>query len=77
MRTNAHLDVTVRTPTDGAVPVSFDEQQADDLQAAVRQPRRLVGGLELDPTTNRPAELKLERIDPVEQLAIDLDPAEF
>jgi hypothetical protein len=66
----------LRTPTQSAVDVSFSEEQADDIQAALRRRSTVRGDVLYDPTTNTARSVRLtEIVRGIEQLA--LDPDEF
>lgn len=68
----AHL----RTPTKASVDVSFSDEQADDIQAALRQPSTVRGDVLYDAKTHTAKSVRLtEIVRGIEQLA--LDPADF
>jgi hypothetical protein len=66
----------LRTPTDAAVDVSFSDEHADDIQAALRQSATVRGDVLYDPKTHTAKSVRLtEIVRGIEQLA--LDPREF
>jgi hypothetical protein len=68
----AHL----RTPSKSAVEVSFSDKQADDIQAALREPSTVRGEVLYDPKTHTAKSVRLtEIVRGIEQLG--LDPGEF
>lgn len=60
-----------------SVAVEFDEEQADDIQEALRAPAQLVGQISYDPKTSRAIKVELRTITRAEQLAMRLEPGEF
>lgn len=66
----------LRTPTEAAVEVSFSEEHADDIHAALRERSTVRGDVLFDPKTHTAKSVSLtEIVRGIEQLA--LDPGEF
>ena len=66
----------LRTPTEAAVEVTFSEEHADDIQAALRRSATVRGEVLYDPRTHAAKRVRLKEIvRGIEQLAID--PSEF
>ena len=66
----------LRTPAEAAVEVTFSNEQADDIQAALRQSATVRGDVLYDPTTHTAKSVRLtELVRGIEQLV--LDPGEF
>ena len=64
----------LRTPTDTAVEVTFSDEQADDIQAALRQSSTVRGEVRYDPKTHTAKSVRLtELVRGIEQLALDPD----
>jgi hypothetical protein len=61
----------LRTPTETAIDVSFSDEQADVIQAALRQRSTVRGDVAYDPTTNVARSVRLMEIVPgIEQLVL-------
>ena len=67
----------LRTATEPGVQVSFDDDLADDIQAALRQQASFRGEVLYDPETSVAKSVRLHRIDRGEQLVLGLDAEEF
>ena len=67
----------LRTTTEPAVQVSFDEGLADEIQAALRQQASFRGEVVYDAKSNVAKSVRLQRIERGEQLVLGLDPEEF
>lgn len=67
----------LRTPTEPAVQVAFDDDLADDIQDALRQQASFRGEVLYDPRSNVAKSVRLQRIERGEQLVLGLDPEEF
>jgi hypothetical protein len=67
----------LRTATDPAVTVTFDEDLADDIQLALRQQATLRGEVMYDQKTNVARSVRLQRLERGQQLVLGLDPEEF
>lgn len=66
----------LRTPTEDAVEVAFSDDQADEIQAALRQSSTVRGDVSYDAKTHTAKSVRLTKIvRGIEQLA--LDPSEF
>jgi hypothetical protein len=66
----------LRTPTEAGIDVAFTEDQADAIQAALRQSSTVRGEVAYDPKTNTAKSVQLrEIVRGIEQL--ELDPGEF
>jgi hypothetical protein len=66
----------LRTPADAAIDVSFSDEQADSIHAALRQSSTVHGDVLYDPTTRTAKSVRLtEIVRGIEQLV--LDPGEF
>ena len=67
----------LRTATEPAVQVSFDDDLADAIQYALRQHASFRGEVVYDPRTSVARAVRLQRIDRGEQLVLGLDAEEF
>ena len=67
----------LRAPTREVVEVRFDEDHADDIQAALRQRTALQGEVAYDPKTQLVRSVKLRRIVRGEQMILGLDTDDF
>lgn len=67
----------LRTTTEPAVHVSFDEDLADEIQAALRQQASFRGEVVYDAKSNIARSVRLQRIERGEQLVFGLDSEEF
>lgn len=67
----------LRAADGGPVGVTFDEDQSEEIQEALRRPAQLVGEIAYDPETARAVSVKLRAITRAEQLAMSLDAGEF
>jgi hypothetical protein len=66
----------LRTPTEAGVEVSFSDEQADEIQAALRQRSSVRGDVLYDPKNHSAKSVRLtEIVSGIEQLVID--PGEF
>ncbi|MGO9789283.1 MAG: hypothetical protein ACLP8S_07110 [Solirubrobacteraceae bacterium] len=67
----------LRTATEAGVQVSFDDDLADDIHAALRQQAKFRGEIVCDPHTSVARSVRLRRIERGEQLVLGLDTEEF
>lgn len=67
----------LRTTTEPAVQVTFDEELGDEIQGALRQQARFRGEVVYDAKSNVAKSVRLQRIERGEQLVLGLDPQEF
>jgi hypothetical protein len=67
----------LRTTTEPAVQIGFDEDLADEIQAALRQQASFRGEVIYDAKSNIAKYVRLQRIERGEQLVLGLDPEEF
>lgn len=67
----------LRTPTEPAVQVSFTEDLADDIHAALRQPTTLRGEVVYDPQSHTARSVALKSVIRGQQLALGFDAQEF
>lgn len=67
----------LRTATEPAVQVSFDDDLADEIQNALRQPASFRGDVVYDPKTSVARAVRLQRIERGEQLVLGIDAEEF
>ena len=67
----------LRTPTESGVEVSFTDDQADEIQAALRQQATARGDVVYDANTHAAKSVRLTRLVRGEQLVLGLDAAEF
>jgi hypothetical protein len=67
----------LRTTTEPAVSVSFNQELADEIQAALRQQASFRGEVVYDAKSNIARSVRLQRVERGEQLVLGLDPDEF
>jgi hypothetical protein len=67
----------LRTATEPAVQISFDDNLADDIQNALRHPASFRGDVVYDPKTSVARAVRLQRIERGEQLVLGVDAEEF
>lgn len=67
----------LRTATEPAVQVSFDDDLADEIHLALRQQASFRGEVVFDPETNVAKSVSLRKIERGEQLVLGLDAEEF
>jgi hypothetical protein len=67
----------LRTATEPGVQVSFDDNLADEIQNALRQPASFRGEVVYDPKTSIARAVRLQRIERGEQLVLGTDAEEF
>lgn len=72
-----HLTARLRASDGQPVAVSFDEDQADEIQEALRRPAELVGEITYDPHSSQAVKVELRAITRAEQLAMHLETGEF
>jgi len=71
------LTARLRSPDGESVIVDFEEDLADELQAALRSPAQLSGEIVYNPETSRAERVELRAITRAEQLSMGLDPGDF
>jgi hypothetical protein len=67
----------LRTTAEPAVQVSFDDDLADDIQIALRQPASFRGEVVYDRETSLAKSVRLRRVERGEQLILGVDAEEF
>jgi len=67
----------LRTPTEAGVEVSFTDDQADDIHAALRQQTTARGDVVFDSKTHTAKSVRLTQLVHGEQLILGVDPTEF
>jgi hypothetical protein len=67
----------LRTTTEPAVQIGFDEELADEIQTALRQQASFRGEVVYDAKSHIAKSVRLQQIERGEQLVLGLDPEEF
>ncbi len=60
----------IHPPVGQPLQCSFDPERADEIYAALRRPVRLTGIARLNPNTGKPEELKIEKIEILDELLL-------